>query len=58
LVAIADELTGRAQELGLDQDKVRELLAGCRDEDGNIDWDAAIAKAQEMGVDKVKSLLR
>jgi hypothetical protein len=39
----------KAQEEGLDQDKVRELLSGFTDEKGNIDWEGALVKAQEIG---------
>ena len=54
-----DTVMSKAQELGLDQDKVKELLAGFTDEQGNIDWQGALAKAQEMGLDaeKIKSLV-
>ena len=40
-------------------DKVKELLSGFTDEKGNIDWEGALAKAQEMGLDaeKIKSLV-
>jgi hypothetical protein len=46
-------------EAGLDPDKVKELLSNFTDADGNIDWQGAIDKAQEMGLhaDKIKSLV-
>jgi hypothetical protein len=54
-----DDALGKAQELGLDQDQVKELLSGFTDEKGNIDWEGALAKAQEMGLDgeKIKRLV-
>ena len=54
-----DDVLAKAQEQGLDQDKVKELLSGFTDEQGNIDWEGALAKAQEMGLDaeKIKSLV-
>jgi hypothetical protein len=49
-----DQVMGKAQELGLDQDKVRQLLSNFTDSNGNIDWDGALAKAREMGLDPDK----
>jgi hypothetical protein len=54
-----DQVLAKAQEAGLDQDKVRQLLSNFTDADGNIDWQGAVAKAQEMGLDadKLKALV-
>ena len=49
----------KAQEAGLDPDKVKELLSNFTDADGNIDWQGAIEKAEDMGLDpdKLRSLV-
>ncbi|MGH3012745.1 MAG: hypothetical protein ACRDMY_13040 [Gaiellaceae bacterium] len=54
-----DDVMSKAQEAGLDADKVKELLSNFTDEAGNIDWQGALAKAQEMGLDpeKLKALV-
>jgi hypothetical protein len=54
-----DDVMSKAQEAGLDPDKVKELLSNFTDEAGNIDWDGAIAKAKELDLDpdKIKALV-
>ncbi len=54
-----DDTMAKAEELGLDPDKLKELLANFTDADGNIDWAGAVEKAQDMGLDpdKIKQLI-
>jgi hypothetical protein len=55
-----DAVMTKAQEQGLDPNKVKDLLANHTDEKGNIDWQGASARAQEMGLDaeQIKGMLK
>jgi hypothetical protein len=55
-----DALAARASAAGIDGATVKEILESSRDANGQIDWPAAITKAQQRGLDmqKLRGLMR